>query len=63
MAAIGIVEQRVGQAGPGTRDAPGCGAGLANLGAAAGPASALTTPSAREPGSKLPVVGLWAQGR
>ena len=65
MAAISIVEQRVGQAAPDdlvtalvTRDAPGCGAGLASMGAAAGPVSALTTPSARDRGSMLPVLGL-----
>src|SRR6516164_2003932 len=64
MAAIGIVEQRVGQAAPddlvsalATRDTPGCGAGLASLGAAAGRVSALTTPSARDPGEHAPCPG------
>jgi len=68
MAAIGIVEQRVGQAAPddlvtalATRDAPGCGAGLASLGAAAaGPVSA-ETPSARGPERMLPGLSLHGE--
>jgi hypothetical protein len=65
MAAIGIVEQRVGQAGPDDLViAPTLGMLLAvvlallGLGAAAKPAWALTTPSASEPESMLSGLGL-----